>query len=265
MTLLDDIIKVKQESVHRKKGKRFLQEMRSRIADTGPTRPFEKALSVTDPDAPRLIAEIKKASPSKGVIRDNFRPVEIAKIYEEGGAAALSILTEEHYFQGDLSYIQEVRSSVFLPILQKDFILDECQIYEARAVGADAVLLIAALLEGGQMLDYFHLARNLSLDVLIEVHNEKELEGVIAWAPLIGINNRDLRTFETDLSTTFRLLREIPDDKMVVSESGIRSREEVSRLLDAGVDAMLIGESLMASHQIGEKMAALLGRGSLER
>lgn len=258
MTFLDDIIRVKGESIQGKKGRRFLQEMRSRVADAEPTRPFEKALSARDENAPKLIAEIKKASPSAGVIRADFRPVDIAKTYEEGGAAALSILTEEHYFQGSLSYVQEVRSNVLLPILQKDFILDECQIYEARAIGADAVLLIAALLETGQMRDYFDLAKNLSLDVLVEVHHEKELEGVVAWAPLIGINNRDLHTFKTDLATTFRLLREIPDNKTVVSESGIRLREDVKQLFDAGVDAMLIGELLMASHQIGETMKALL-------
>lgn len=259
MTLLDDILTAKRESLHRKKGKRYLQEIQSKIADADPTRGFERALSVRQEGSPRLIAEIKKASPSKGVIREKFHPVEIAKIYEGGGAAALSVLTEEHFFLGSPSYLGEVRSQVSLPLLQKDFILDEIQVYEARAWGADAILLIAAFLERRQAKDYFDLARELRLDVLLEIHTERELEGIIEWAPLIGVNNRDLRTFVTDLKTTFRVLREIPDDRTVVSESGIHSRKEVEQLYDAGVDAILVGESLMASDRIEEKMKELLG------
>lgn len=260
MTLLDDILNVKRESLRRIKGKRYLLDLRSKIADADPVRGFERALSTRQEGSPRLIAEIKKASPSKGIIREKFDPVEIAKIYEGGGAAALSILTEEHFFLGKPAYLAEVRSQVSLPILQKDFILDEIHVYEARAWGADAILLIAAFLERRQAKDYFDLARELGLDVLLEIHAEKELEGAIEWAPLIGINNRDLKTFATDLKVTFRVLDKIPDDRLVVSESGIRSRKEVEQLLDAGVDAILVGESLMASDRIEEKMKELLGR-----
>jgi indole-3-glycerol phosphate synthase len=234
-------------------------EVRSKIADAEPTRGFARALSVPQEGSPRLIAEIKKASPSKGVIREKFHPVEIAKTYEGGGASALSVLTEEHFFLGSPAYLNDVRSQVSLPLLQKDFILDEIQVYEARAWGADAILLIAAFLERRQAKDYFDLALELGLDVLLEIHTERELEGIIEWAPLIGINNRDLKTFVTDLKTTFRVLREIPEDRTVVSESGIRSRKEVEQLYEAGVDAILVGESLMASDRIEEKMKELLG------
>ncbi|MDC4204623.1 MAG: indole-3-glycerol phosphate synthase TrpC [Candidatus Manganitrophus sp.] len=264
MTFLDDILKVKRESVQRRKGRSALQELRSRIADAEPTRRFQKALRERQEGAPRLIAEIKKASPSKGIIREKFQPVEIARIYEGEGAAAVSVLTEEHFFLGKPSYLKEVRSAIALPLLKKDFILDEFQVYEARAWGADALLLIAALLERQQAIDYFHLARELSLDILVEVHDEKELEQVVDWAPVIGINNRDLRTFKTDLETTFRLLREIPSilrkDRVVISESGIHSRKEVERLYDAGVEAMLIGETFMVAEKMADKMKELLGR-----
>lgn len=259
MTVLDDILSVKRESLRSKQGKRYLQEVRSKIADAEPTRGFARALSVPQEGSPRLIAEIKKASPSKGVIREKFHPVEIAKTYEGGGAAALSVLTEEHFFLGSPLYLGDVRRGVSLPLLQKDFILDEIQVYEARAWGADAILLIAAFLERRQTKDYFDLARELGLDVLLEIHTERELEGIIEWAPLIGINNRDLKTFVTDLKTTFRVLREIPDDRTVVSESGIHSRKEVEQLHEAGIDAILVGESLMASDRIEEKMKELLG------
>lgn len=264
MTLLDDILKAKREAVQARKGKRRLQEIRARIADAEPTRGFQRALSRRDEGSPRLIAEVKRASPSKGILREKFEPAEIARIYEEGGAAALSVLTEERFFLGSPSYLREIRSKVALPLLQKDFVLDEIQIHEARAWGADAVLLIAALLSPRQAKDYFQSARELSLDVLTEVHTEKELEEVLEWAPIIGINNRDLRDFRTDLRTTFRLLKEIPEefrsDRIVVSESGIDSRKEVERLYEAGVDAILVGESLIRSDRIEEKMKALLGR-----
>lgn len=259
MTVLDDILSVKRESLRSKQGKRYLQEIRSKIADAEPTRGFARTLSVRREGSPRLIAEIKKASPSKGIIREKFYPVEIAKTYEGGGASALSVLTEEHFFLGSPLYLNDVRRQVSLPLLQKDFILDEIQVYEARAWGADAILLIAAFLERRQAKDYFDLARELGLDVLVEIHTERELEGIIEWAPLIGINNRDLKTFVTDLKTTFRVLREIPDDRTVVSESGIHSRKEVEQLHEAGVDAILVGESLMASDRIEEKMKELLG------
>jgi len=257
--LLGEIVATKRADVHRRKSRRALQELKSRIADAEATRPFQAALEREGDEVPRLIAELKRASPSKGLIRKDFRPLEIAQIYEKGGASAISVLTEVHYFLGNPSYLSQVRAKVALPLLQKDFILDEFQLYEARAWGADAVLLIAALLEPRQMKDYSDLARGLSMEVLVEIHTEKELECVVEWAPVIGINNRDLETFETDIETTFRILPEIPLDRVVVSESGIASRADMARLGRAGLNAVLIGESFMAEKDIEAKMNALLG------
>ncbi len=259
MNILDKIAAEKREAVRARKGRAYLQSLRSRIADAPATRDFHSAISNSGGRTPRLIAEVKKASPSKGVLREDFDPVKIAQIYEAGGAAALSILTEEHYFLGKPDDLRAVREKVGLPLLQKDFILDELQVYEARAWGADALLLIAALLEKMQLKDYFDLARELSLSVLLEVHNETELEAILEWAPIVGINNRNLNTFETDLETTFRLLKDIPSGRTLVSESGIRDRAAVERLGAAGVDAILVGESLMVSEDIEKKMKDLLG------
>lgn len=229
------------------------------MADADPTRPFAKAIASEKKQIPRLIAEVKKASPSKGIIREDFHPLEIAQLYEDGGASALSVLTEEHFFLGHPDYLQMIRKKVGLPLLQKDFILDELQVYEARAWGADALLLITALLEKGQIKDYFDLASELSLAVLVEVHTEDELERIIEWAPIIGINNRDLTTFKTDIETTLRLLKTIPSGRTIVSESGIHERKEVERLGEAGIDAILVGESLMKSERIDDKMKTLIG------
>ncbi|HIE64595.1 MAG: indole-3-glycerol phosphate synthase TrpC [Nitrospira sp.] len=259
MRFLDEIVKVKREEVAGRLSRAALRELRSRIGDAEPTRPFQKALSAKDHGWPSLIAEIKKASPSKGIIRERFDPLEIAQIYEDGGAAALSILTEEHFFLGNPATLKAVRSKVSLPLLKKDFIIDAIQVYEGRAWGADAILLIAALLEKSEVKDYFDLARELTLDVLVEVHTEKELEMIVEWAPMIGINNRNLETFETNLETTFRLLKEVPEGRTLVSESGIASRKDIEALQEAGIDAILVGESLMASEDIGKKMKELIG------
>ncbi len=262
MSLLTQIVEKKRAEVDSRKNRTYLQDLRSRISEgssTNPTRGFGKALSEKSGRFPNLIAEVKKASPSKGIIRENFDPIEIAKTYEAGGAAALSVLTEQGYFLGDPAYLSAIRSKVALPILQKDFMLDEMQVYEARAWGADAILLIVSILDPAQMKDYFDLAQSLSLDVLVEVHSEKELERVIEWAPIIGVNNRDLTTFETKIETTFRLLPEIPKDRTIVSESGIKTRGEVALLGESGVHAVLIGETLMASDDINEKMNTLFG------
>ncbi|NOY84618.1 MAG: indole-3-glycerol phosphate synthase TrpC [Nitrospirae bacterium] len=257
MNLLDQVVAQKREDIQSRKGRDYLRETRARASDAGQTRGFTAALAQKIGNFPNLIAEVKKASPSKGVIREDFHPLEIAQIYEAGGAAALSVLTEEHYFLGRPIYLSEIRAKVALPLLQKDFILDELQVYEARAWGADAILLIVALLAPSQIRDYFDLAKELSLDVLVEVHTEAELEKVIEWAPLIGINNRDLNTFETKLETTFRLRKTIPSDRTIVSESGIRTRGELEILAEANVDAVLIGETLMASKDISAKMKEL--------
>jgi indole-3-glycerol phosphate synthase len=261
--MLDQIISAKREAVQARRGKRLMGELRSRIADATPTRGFAAALSADGSARPRLIAEVKKASPSKGVLREPFDPVTIAQIYEDNGAAAISVLTEEQFFLGHPDYLRAIRTKVSLPLLQKDFTLDEIQIYEARALGADACLLIAALLAPPQMRDYLHLARELSLDVLVEVHNERELEAVIEWAPILGINNRDLTTFQTDLATTFRLLARIPPEmrkaRIVVSESGIGTRAQMEQLAEAGVNAVLIGETFMTAPRIEEKVRELIG------
>jgi len=261
MGLLHQIVAHKKEAVRARSGVVRRRELRARMADLPPPRGFSAALSSGAQTAPRLIAEIKKASPSAGVIRADFDPVRIAQIYADRGASALSVLTESRFFLGHPDHLAAVRAKVSLPILQKDFIVDDFQIDEARALGADACLLIAALLTPQQIQDYFHLARATSLDVLVEVHNEREMESVVEWAPLIGINNRDLATFTTDLSTTFRLLSHIPPAlrkaRLVVSESGIRARADIERLHEAGLDAVLIGESFMAAGDIAGKIAEL--------
>ncbi|MEW6324096.1 MAG: indole-3-glycerol phosphate synthase TrpC, partial [Nitrospirota bacterium] len=180
------------------------------------------------------------------------------KIYEVAGARALSVLTDAPFFKGALDHLAQVRRAVKLPLLQKDFLLDEVQLYEARAHGADAVLLIAAILEPKQAKEFFHLASELGLAALVEVHGERELESVVEWAPMIGINNRDLTTFTVDLETTFRVLKEVPDEKIMVSESGIASRRDVQRLAEAGVDAILVGETFMRAENIGAKVKELM-------
>jgi indole-3-glycerol phosphate synthase len=260
MSFLTEILSQKRAEVAGRKGAKQVADLRGRIADLEPTRGFEAALGRRG-DAPiRLIAEIKKASPSKGLIRADFDPVSIAKTYAAAGAHALSVLTDREFFQGDLAYLAAVRAAVPLPILEKDFVVDEFQIYEARALGADAVLLIAAVLEDSQLREYAHLARELGLSALVEVHSEVELQRVADVATLIGINNRDLATFETDLSTTERVLREVPDDdRVIVSESGILCRDDVWRLSDLGVDAVLIGETFMRAPAIDEKVRELMG------
>jgi indole-3-glycerol phosphate synthase len=212
-------------------------------------------------DTVSLIAEVKKASPSKGIIREDFDPVKIARIYEECLASAISVLTDKAFFQGDLEYLTLIREAVKIPLLRKDFIIDEFQIYEARAFGADAILLIVSILDKTQLAEYQHLANELGLDSLIEVHTEKEVEKAIyADANIIGINNRDLSTFETNIDTTAHLIKLIPDDKIVVSESGISTRDDILTLKDQGVDAVLIGETLMKSDDIGKKIKELLGK-----
>ncbi|MGQ3684965.1 MAG: indole-3-glycerol phosphate synthase TrpC [Candidatus Loosdrechtia sp.] len=207
-----------------------------------------------------IIAEVKKASPSAGIIRENFKPVEIARMYESGGAAAISVLTDEKYFKGSLSYLTAIKESVNIPVLRKDFIIDPYQIYEAYAAGADALLLIAALLSGKEIQKFLGLAEELGMDCLIEVHTEEELQKVLQTsAHIIGINNRNLRTFKTDLETTIRLRPFIPDGKITVSESGITSRADIIHLLQNGVNAVLVGETLMRSDDISAKLHELLG------
>lgn len=240
--ILDTIVARKRQEVAelKKKG------LRGPGGAVEPPRGFLRALTACPGVA--IIAEAKKASPSKGVIQPDFDPVQIARRYKAGGARAMSVLTDVNFFQGSIDYIPLVRETVDLPVLRKDFIIDPLQIEEAGRYGADAVLLIAAILDTLQLRDYRQMAEEMAMDVLVEVHDEAELTSALqADSRLIGINNRNLHTFTVDLETTFRLKRLIPEAIPVVSESGISTREDMARLREAGVAAALIGESLMRS------------------
>ena len=238
-----------------------LSELRARLADLTPARGFVASLERTaTAGRTAIIAEVKKGSPSKGVIRADFDPLVIASVYAENGASCLSVLTDEHFFLGNLAFLPEIRKVVDIPLLRKDFIFDPYQVYEARAAGADAILLIAAMLDLARLREFASLARELYLDVLLEVHDERELETALETdCRLIGINNRSLRTFVTDLSTTERLAPLLPTDRLIVAESGINTREEIVRLRRAGAKAFLIGETLMREPDIGAKLRELLG------
>lgn len=233
---------------------------------------FEKTIALMDEpldfeaslktEGIRIISEVKKASPSKGVIRENFNPIEIAKIYESSGAAAMSVLTDEKYFQGSLDYLKDIRTQSNLPILRKDFTLGEYDIYEARAAGADAVLLIAAILEEIELNGLLTVADRLGMTALVEVHDEEEMDAALGTgATVIGVNNRDLSTFNTDIETTKRLATMVPSDCVLVSESGINTPEDIRYLKDAGANAFLIGEALMREDDIGAKLKELIGSG----
>lgn len=215
--------------------------------------------SISRPHHINLIAEIKKASPSKGIIRGDFNPVKIAMTYQAHGASAISVLTDERFFEGRLEYVKMVKEAVSLPVLRKDFIIDEYQIYESVVAGADAILLIADLLNESEMAGFYALARSLGLDVLIEVHNEEDMDKAIAsGGEIIGINNRDLHTFKTDLAMTQKMIRNIPAHKIKVSESGIKTYEDVMFMKSLGVNAVLIGEAFMEAPDIAAKMREIM-------
>jgi len=257
-TILDKIVATKREEVARAKCETPEAVLREQIDRAPPVRDFFAALSVGPPI--RLIAEVKKASPSKGVIRDDFDPVAIASIYQRRGAACISVLTDRPYFQGSLEYLRRIRAAVDLPLLRKDFIIDPYQVVEARAAGADAVLLIAECLEGDSLARLHDAILDLGMTPLVELYEPANLARVLhVGARLVGVNNRDLRTFETDLEHTLRLRSQIPVDRVVVGESGIRTRQDVQRLEAAGVQAMLVGETLMARPDIAEAVDELLG------
>ena len=237
-----------------------LATLRQQAESLPPARDFWNALQARDGGGTRIIAEIKKASPSAGVIRADFDPLAIAATYARHGAAAISVLTDKPFFQGDLAVLQAVRQHVALPLLRKDFILDAYQLYEARLHGADAVLLIASALEVPVLADLASLSRTLGLEPFVEVHTAAELEKALSCdCRLIGINNRDLHTFHTDVATTLELLPQVPPSHRVVSESGIRDRVTVERLEADGVAAFLVGESLMREPDIGAKLDQLRG------
>src|SRR4030042_852142 len=255
-TILDRIVADKKKEVEREKKKTPISLLEER---TGQRKPLDFAVAVRGKGL-KMIAEVKKASPSKGVLCDDFRPVEIAKEYERSGASAISVLTEVKYFQGSLDYLAAIRKEVKVPLLRKDFIFDEWQIYESAAHGADAILLITALLEKETLEAFLKLGESLKLDCLVEVHDEDELfKAMLAGAKIIGINNRDLNTFKTDTNTTRRLRMLIPSDIIVVSESGINSRDDIKKMIECKVDAVLVGEALVTAKDIPAKMKELMG------
>jgi indole-3-glycerol phosphate synthase len=257
--ILERIAASKREEVAAEKDCLPLAELQPMLRDLPPCRDFTAALRSPDGSV-RLIAEIKGASPSKGVIRESFDPSRIARAYQCGEAAAISVLTDREFFHGRPEYLGQVRQVCSLPLLRKDFIIDTYQIYQSRLMGADAVLLIAALLADRDLVDYLALAAGLGLAALVEVHTAAELERVLRLpAELIGINNRDLHSFRVDLETTAALRPLIPAGPVVVSESGIRGRRDVERLADAGVDAVLVGEALMAAADQEAMVRQMLG------
>jgi indole-3-glycerol phosphate synthase len=254
---LEKIVETKRKEIQRRKTRSRQREIEEMIPSFPPPRDFLSAVSQHAPMA--LIAEIKRASPSLGVIREDVDVIQISKEYEKGGASAISVLTETHFFKGDLADLNLIKKTTSLPVLQKDFILDSLQIYEGRLSGADGILLIAALLDREQLKAFVGLAKSLHLFPLVEVHNEDDLKKVsVLDLPLIGINNRDLRTFQVDLETTLRLKREILSSVKVISESGIESCRDVKLLREAGVNGILVGEALMRSSNPGSKIRELL-------
>jgi len=260
--ILKKIIEHKRGEVATAKAAAPVNDLKARIADLEDTpRGFERHLrEAAASDWTAIIAEVKKGSPSKGLIRADFDPLEIAEIYQSNGATCLSVLTDEQFFMGHLRFLTLIRETVSLPLLRKDFIIDPYQIHEARAAGADAILLIAACLDLQQLRDFYALAKELHLDVLLEVHDEAEMETALQTdCSLLGVNNRNLRTFETDLGTTARLARLLSPGRLLVAESGINSRADIEQLLANGAGAFLVGESLMREEDMGAKLRELLG------
>ncbi|MGB9716692.1 MAG: indole-3-glycerol phosphate synthase TrpC [Thermodesulfovibrionales bacterium] len=260
MSILTKIVEKKKERLSALKSKITLKDIKSMASDSETPKNFVGVIR-RDSGHIRLIAEIKKASPLKGILRQEFDAVKIAIIYRRKNVNAISVITEEDFFQGKIEYLLDVKRATNIPILRKDFIFDEYQIYESRANGSDAILLIASILTEKQGMEFLHLARELGLSVIFEVHNFKELEMALnANVDIIGINNRDLKTLDVNLNTTFELKREIPEDKIVVSESGIKTREDVRRLEDIGIDSILIGTAFMEAEDIGKKIDEIMGR-----
>ena len=263
--ILNKIVAVKHEEIAAARKKKSLEAMRADAESRVLTRDFEGALrrKIAAGQA-AVIAEIKKASPSKGVLREDFIPADIAQSYAEGdgtvSAACLSVLTDRQFFQGSVDYLKQARASCELPVLRKDFMVDAYQVYEARAMGADCILLIAACLDEAQMAELEAMARSLDMAVLVEVHDRDELQRALKLrTPLVGINNRNLRTFEVSLQTTLDMLPDLPADRLLVTESGILARTDVQTMRDAGVHAFLVGEAFMRAPEPGEALAALFG------
>jgi indole-3-glycerol phosphate synthase len=262
--ILTEIVNNKLKEVAQRKKRHPLEALSSRIAALVPTRNFREAISSSAKI--NIIAEIKRSSPSSGIMIGNYNPEKLARIYEENGASAISVLTDKKFFGGDLGDLNKAKEACSLPILAKEFIVDEYQIYEARLLGADAILLIARLLSREKLKKYLDLASKLDLECLVEIHEEKEWEK-IEDLPLdvVGINNRNLASLKVDLEVSFDLIKKIPSHKIIVSESGIDSREDIHRLKEAGVDAFLIGGALLKSRDVGKKLRELAGRQMLNR
>ena len=257
-TILEKIIATKRDEIARSKEINRSEQLRAAIKDAPPPRDFYRSLAASQGMA--LIAEIKKASPSAGILRQDFNPEQIAKIYAAHGASCLSVLTDQSYFQGSIEYLASIRNQVDIPILRKDFILDEYQLLEARAFGADAVLLIAECLNDCELRNLYNASIDLGMSPLVEIYEKSNLERVLdIGATLIGVNNRNLHDFSTNLDHVLQLRKEIPDDCLVVGESGIRTRNDVQQLENGNIDAMLVGETLMRSEDIGAAIDLLLG------
>ncbi|WP_439503238.1 indole-3-glycerol phosphate synthase TrpC [Methylophaga sp.] len=257
--ILKKILQRKQQEIA-ERSKRLPINLLQQLAENAePVRGFVEAIErKLAAGQSAVIAEIKKASPSKGVLREDFQPAEIALSYENGGAACLSVLTDKDFFQGHEDYLKQARTACQLPVIRKDFIIDPYQVFEARAIGADCILLIVAALDDDQLEQLSQLAIQLDMDVLVEVHNEEELHrALVLNLPLIGINNRDLHTFETSLETTIKLLNFIPDETIVITESGILGKEDVTFMREHGVNGFLVGEAFMRADEPGEALANL--------
>ena len=257
--ILDKIVAVKRQEVAAAISRKSLDVVRADAESRVLTRDFVGAMRAKiAAGQPAVIAEIKKASPSKGVLCEDFIPADIAQTYAEHGAACLSVLTDVQFFQGSIDFLKQARASCQLPVLRKDFIVDAYQVYESRAMGADAILLIAACLDDAQMAEFESIAHRLDMAVLVEVHDAAELARALKLkTPLIGINNRNLKTFDVSLDTTLTLMRDVPADRLLVTESGIHSRDDVLRMGAAGVNAFLVGEAFMRAADPGEALAAL--------
>nr|VFK67394.1 MAG: indole-3-glycerol phosphate synthase [Candidatus Kentron sp. UNK]VFK72759.1 MAG: indole-3-glycerol phosphate synthase [Candidatus Kentron sp. UNK] len=256
--ILRTIIRRKAEEVVERAQALPLEILAQRIENTPPLRPFVGAIEDALSKGTAVIAELKRASPSKGILRDPFDPTAIAMGYEKAGATALSVLTDRDFFRGDDDYLIQARSACSLPILRKDFIIDAYQVYEARAIGADCILLIVAALGDASLNELTGLAAHLDMDVLLEIHNEEELHRALALhTPLIGINNRNLHTFETSLETTLTLSDAVPENRIIVTESGIHSRKDIKRMRDKGIHAFLVGEAFMTAPDPGARLTEL--------
>ena len=254
--ILDKILATKREEIRLTSSYRPIEDLQREVGDAPIVRNFEQAIrnKIANGES-AVIAEIKKASPSKGVIREQFDPITIAQTYEQNGAACLSVLTDRDYFMGAAEYLVAARSATQLPVLRKDFIVDPYQIFEARCMGADCILLIVAALEQSQMLELERVATQLGMSVLVEAHSQEEFERAIQLeTSLIGVNNRDLRTFETSLETTFGLISALPEDRILITESGIHDRADVALMRERGVFAFLVGEAFMRQPDPGEAL-----------